>query len=69
MYVCICNGITERDVHQAIDGGASSVRDLNRALQVGSCCGKCVCLARDILSTKSRSDTSSNYIDAAASAC
>jgi bacterioferritin-associated ferredoxin len=66
MYVCICNGITERDVHQAIDGGASSVRDLNRALQVGSCCGKCVCLARDILRTQSQSDVSCDYVDAAA---
>jgi len=36
MYVCICNGVTERDIHQAIDEGASSVRDLNKALQVGA---------------------------------
>ncbi|WP_432697939.1 (2Fe-2S)-binding protein [Marinobacterium sp. YM272] len=49
MYVCICNNITEREVQQAIDDGASSVRDLNRSLSVGSECGKCTCTARQIL--------------------
>jgi len=49
MYVCICNNITERDVRQAIDQGACSVRDLNRELGVGSECGKCTCVARQII--------------------
>ncbi len=66
MYICICNGVTERDVRQAIDGGASNIRDLNRSLQVGSCCGKCVCLARDLLRTQSKSNASCNYVDATA---
>ena len=54
MYVCICNGVTERDIHQAIDEGAQSVRDLNKALQVGTCCGKCVSVARSVV--RSRQD-------------
>lgn len=49
MYVCICNNITERQVLQAIDGGARSVRDLNRELCVGNQCGKCTCTARQII--------------------
>ncbi|KEA63280.1 Bacterioferritin-associated ferredoxin [Marinobacterium lacunae] len=49
MYVCICNNITERQIQQAIDEGARNVRDLNRALCVGSECGKCTCTARQIL--------------------
>ncbi|MBV1787317.1 (2Fe-2S)-binding protein [Marinobacterium sp. D7] len=49
MYVCICNNITERDVKQAIDEGARSVRDLNRELGVGSECGKCTCTAREMI--------------------
>ncbi|GGB83766.1 hypothetical protein GCM10011352_07010 [Marinobacterium zhoushanense] len=49
MYVCICNNITERQVQQAIDEGARSVRDLNRTLCVGSECGKCTCTARQII--------------------
>ncbi|MCD8513512.1 MAG: (2Fe-2S)-binding protein [Nitrincola sp.] len=54
MYVCICNGVTERDILQAIDDGAQSVRDLNRELQVGGCCGKCVSVARSVI--RSRQD-------------
>lgn len=54
MYVCICSGVTERDIHQAIDEGAQSVRDLNKALQVGACCGKCVSVARSVV--RSRQD-------------
>lgn len=49
MYVCICNNITEREIQQAIDDGARSVRDLNHALCVGSECGKCTCTARQII--------------------
>lgn len=49
MYVCICNGITENQVLEAIDQGARSVRDLNRELGVGSECGKCTCVARKIV--------------------
>ncbi|TVQ68464.1 MAG: hypothetical protein EA373_10640 [Oceanospirillales bacterium] len=54
MYVCICNGVTERDIHQAIDEGAQNVRDLNKSLQVGGCCGKCVTVARSVI--RSRQD-------------
>jgi bacterioferritin-associated ferredoxin len=49
MYVCICNNVTEGQVRTAIDRGARSVRDLNRELCVGSECGKCTCVARQIV--------------------
>lgn len=49
MYVCICNNITEHQVREAIDQGARSVRDLNRALGVGGECGKCTCIARKMI--------------------
>ncbi|KAA0875034.1 (2Fe-2S)-binding protein [Nitrincola tapanii] len=66
MYVCICNGITERDVHQAIDQGASSYRELKQNLQVGSCCGKCACFARELLQSRLQGDFASLCVDAAA---
>lgn len=49
MYVCICNSITEKQVRAAIEQGARSVRDLNRRLGVGSECGKCTCIARQLV--------------------
>lgn len=54
MFVCICNNVTERQVQQAIAGGARSVRDLNRELCVGGQCGKCTCVARKLLQSELR---------------
>lgn len=41
MYVCVCNAITDKDIKKAICDGACSVNDLSKALNVGTCCGKC----------------------------
>ena len=43
MYVCNCAGVTERDIHDAIDRGASSVKDLRRELNVAKDCCQCAC--------------------------
>lgn len=50
MYVCVCNAVTERQVHQAIDAGATTVKALSRQLGVGSQCGACVGCAKECLS-------------------
>ncbi|MFV0513772.1 MAG: bacterioferritin-associated ferredoxin [Jhaorihella sp.] len=49
MYVCICKGITDTQIRAAVQDGAGSVRDVNKRLGVGSQCGKCGILARDIV--------------------
>ncbi|HTP40065.1 MAG TPA: bacterioferritin-associated ferredoxin [Steroidobacteraceae bacterium] len=49
MYVCICNGVTERQVRQAVDAGVHSMRQLRERLPIGNCCGRCVGCAREIL--------------------
>lgn len=55
MYICICNAVTEKQVHQAIDGGAVTVDDLYRLLAVGSQCGSCRDCARQCLNEKNGS--------------
>lgn len=52
MYVCICNAVTEKQVHQAIDAGAVTVEDLHRLLAVGSQCGSCRDCVRQCLNEK-----------------
>ena len=42
MYICNCNGITEREIRGAAELGCSTVADLSRDLGVGTCCGKCI---------------------------
>ncbi len=49
MYVCICKAVTEREIRQAVDLGASSLGDLKEALGVATGCGKCATHARAIL--------------------
>ena len=42
MYVCICNGINERAVAQAIEDGAVKVSDIYRANGCAPRCGQCI---------------------------
>jgi len=41
VYVCNCNGITEREIREAISLGSRTFGDLRRDLGVATCCGKC----------------------------
>jgi bacterioferritin-associated ferredoxin len=49
MFICVCNGITDRQVEEAIDAGARSLEDLNAALGVASGCGTCAGFTRQLL--------------------
>ncbi|GMG87436.1 bacterioferritin-associated ferredoxin [Biformimicrobium ophioploci] len=49
MYVCICKGITDRHIKEAIYDGATSIKSLRRALGVSSQCGRCAELAQEII--------------------
>lgn len=50
MYVCVCNAVNDTTLVQAVlEQGLTSMRDLRQELQIGTCCGKCVSCARQIL--------------------
>ena len=49
MYVCLCNGITENQIRDAVQEGASSLRELKLRLGVASCCGKCADCAQQVV--------------------
>ncbi len=49
MYVCICKGVTDRDIHYAASRGARTVKDLRRELGVAAECGKCASCAHEVL--------------------
>lgn len=42
MYICICRGVTERDIAQAVEQGLSSPEQLAAAMGVGTDCGCCI---------------------------
>ena len=53
MYVCNCNGISERAARAAIDAGASKPAEIFRRCQAHPRCAKCVCdMRRMILTTR-----------------
>jgi bacterioferritin-associated ferredoxin len=49
MYVCVCNAVTERHIHEAVQEGAKTVKHLKETLGVGSECGRCVTCAKACL--------------------
>ena len=50
MYVCLCHGITDKTIKQAVrEGGVGNMRQLREKLGVGSQCGKCVQMAQSMI--------------------
>jgi bacterioferritin-associated ferredoxin len=49
MYVCICHAITEKDIQQAVDKGASSIARLSELTMLGTQCGHCTQHAHQVL--------------------
>jgi bacterioferritin-associated ferredoxin len=50
MFVCVCNGITHRQIEEAIDRGAASLEELTAQLGVAAGCGNCAAFTRQYLS-------------------
>lgn len=49
MYICLCNGITDKQIRRAIAGGAKSLQCLRDELGVASQCGGCMDHALQLL--------------------
>ncbi len=50
MFVCMCYGVTDKDIRQAVENnGAGNMRELRKQLDVGSQCGKCIQMAQQII--------------------
>lgn len=50
MYVCMCYGVTDSDIKQAVsEHGVGNLRELSGVLSLGSDCGRCVQMAQQII--------------------
>ncbi|WP_296251994.1 bacterioferritin-associated ferredoxin [Pseudomonas sp. UBA4194] len=49
MYVCLCQGVTDGQIREAIYDGCCSYRDVRETLGVAMQCGKCACLAKEVV--------------------
>jgi len=50
MYVCICKGITDKQISQLVtESGVGSIRELKRHLDISSQCGSCSKVAQKVI--------------------
>jgi bacterioferritin-associated ferredoxin len=49
MYVCVCHGISEKRLSQAVLEGARSFEQLQSCTGVATCCGACEPCVRQVL--------------------
>ena len=49
MYVCLCHGVTDSQIREAVGEGCCSMRALRRELGVASSCGRCAPYAKQVL--------------------
>jgi bacterioferritin-associated ferredoxin len=49
MYICICQGVTESQIREAIHDGIEDLDALAAELGIGTRCGSCVCAAQSVL--------------------
>lgn len=49
MYICLCRGVTDKAIKQAVENGCDTFREVRDALDVGTCCGMCVHETRQLI--------------------
>jgi bacterioferritin-associated ferredoxin len=61
MYICLCNGVTDHHIVEAVEQGASSLCDLKAKLGIANCCGRCAECAQFILEEQLACTTSPQF--------
>ncbi len=50
MYVCMCYGVTDKAIQQAVEvHGVGNLRELREVMEIGSQCGRCISMTQDII--------------------
>ncbi|EGQ7460172.1 bacterioferritin-associated ferredoxin [Escherichia coli] len=50
MYVCLCNGVSDKKIRQAVrQFHPQSFQQLRKFIPVGNQCGKCIRAAREVM--------------------
>jgi bacterioferritin-associated ferredoxin len=65
MYVCVCNRVTDSQILDAADQGATSLEALGEQLKVATCCGRCAECAHELLSEHANGLLTSNALKVA----
>ena len=49
MYVCLCKGVTDGQIREAVANGAGNLTQVSHCLGVAKQCGKCACQAKSVI--------------------
>jgi bacterioferritin-associated ferredoxin len=49
MYVCLCTGVTDREIRETIAEGASSVEEVSYCTGAGTRCGSCLSAVAELV--------------------
>lgn len=49
MYVCICNGVTDQQIREAVASGCANVAELTLRTGCGANCGSCIDMAATLI--------------------
>lgn len=49
MYVCICHGVTDRQIRETAEAGCRTVAELTMRTGAGANCGSCLEMAAQLL--------------------
>ena len=55
MFVCLCHGVSDKKIKQLVEGGMSSVKQIQQTCKAGSDCGQCLAQVKDFISEASKS--------------
>ncbi len=66
MYVCLCRGITDQQIREAIQDGAQSVMDVAQRLGAGTGCGGCLEYTQALIDQGSASQSATRDLTYAA---
>ena len=61
MYICVCKGVTDTAIREAVHRGADRMRDLKTCLGVSEQCGIYACHAKEVLEQALMQKTLSQY--------
>ncbi|WP_166210301.1 (2Fe-2S)-binding protein [Cognatiluteimonas telluris] len=49
MYVCLCNGVSERQIREVAEAGCRTMSELTMRTGCGATCGSCIGMATQLL--------------------
>lgn len=65
MYVCLCHGVTDRAIRQAVREGVSDFAELQAVTAVATCCGGCREYAEDTFDFALSAEVGNRLVSAA----